>query len=218
MKCSRLGLFSLIRSSAYFVETRRSASVPLYTIRSNTVLDQWCRPNDTRRFVLLKYHMPFLSLRSPKVVVQHSPSLSVGQLVCVTQYYPAVNGALQIGPALAVGRMALTSDRIGRSEKGKAVNIVHVWKDHLWEMGGREDPPAPRVIELSQKTDSEVGDGSRSGDPDAPAETTSGSTGEGSSPPQDEPPATPPKEEMNPLSQQGTSLGFLGNRFLTGKI
>ena len=138
-------------------------------------------------------------------MVQHSPSLSVGQLVCVTQYYPAVNGAPQIGPALAVGHMALTGDQVRRSGKGKAVNIVHTWKDNLWEMGGKEDPPAPKVIELNQKTDSEAdGEGPPSGDPGAPTETTSGSPGEGPPQPQDEPPATPPEEETNPLSQQGT--------------
>lgn len=135
-------------------------------------------------------------------MVQHSPSLSVGQLVCVTQYYPAVNGTPQIGPALAVGHMALAGNQVGGSGKGKAVNIVHTWKDHLWEMGGKEDPPAPRVIELNQKTDSEVnGEGPLGGDPGALAETTSGSPEERSPQPQDE----PPKEEINLLSRQGTS-------------
>ena len=138
-------------------------------------------------------------------MVQHSPSLSVGQLVCVTQYYPAVNGTPQIGPALAVGYMALTSDQVRGSGKGKAVNIVHTWKDHLWEMGGKEDPPAPRVIELNRKMGSEVdGEVSPSSDPDAPAETTSGSPGGGPPQPQDE----PPKEEKNVLSQQGTYSSF----------
>jgi len=138
-------------------------------------------------------------------VVQHSPSLSVGQLVCVTQYYPAVNGAPQIGPGLAVGHMAFTGDQVRGSGKGKAVNIIHMWKDHLWEMGGKEDPPAPRIVGLNQETGSEVG-----GDPDAPAEPNSGSRGEGFSQPQDEPLATSPKEEINPLSQQGNSSRIVG--------
>lgn len=140
-------------------------------------------------------------------MVQHSPSLSVGQLVCVTQYYPAVNGAPQIGPALAVGHMALAGNQVGGSGKGKAVNIVHTWKDHLWGMGGKEDPPAPRLIELN-KVDSEVnGEGPPGGDPGALAETTSGSPEEGSPQPQDE----PPKEETNPLSRKGTSSCFPGS-------
>lgn len=145
-----------------------------------------------------------------RVVVQHSPSLSVGQLVCVTQYYPAVDGAPRIGPALAVGHMALGGDQIGGSGKGKAVNIVHTWKDHLWEMGGKEDPPAPRVAELNQKTGSEAGgEGPPSSNLDTPVEITPGNSGENSPQPRGEPPVTPLEEETNRLSQQGTSLGFL---------
>jgi len=151
-------------------------------------------------------------------VVQHSPSLSVGQLVCVTQYYPAVNGSPQIGPALAVGHMALTSDQVRGAGKGKAVNIIHTWKDHLWEMGGKDDPPAPRVVELNQKIDSEAGsEGSASGDSDAPAEPKQGGPGEGPSQPQDEPLTPPPKEETNPLSQQGNSSHIVRERSLTGQ-
>lgn len=142
-------------------------------------------------------------------MVQHSLSLSVGQLVCVTQYYPPVDGVLQIGPALAVGHMALAGDRVGRAEKGKAVNIVHTWKDHLWEMGGKEDPPIPRAIEPSQKTDPEAtGDGTSNGVTDPATGTTAESAGEVSSQAKDENSTTPPKEETNPLSQQGTSPGI----------
>lgn len=155
-------------------------------------------------------------------MVQHSASLSVGQLVCVTQYYPPVNDAPQIGPALAVGHLVLTSDQIRGVGKGKAVNIVHTWKDHLWEMGEKGDPPAPRVIEPDQQTNSEVGDeGLPTGDPDASAGTKSGSPGEDPPQPQDESPATPPKGGTRALSQQGTlfnSFQLSGCQFLTGKV
>lgn len=151
-------------------------------------------------------------------MVQHSPNLIVGQLVCITQYHSGVNDVPQIGPALAVGYMALTGDQVRGSGKGKAVNIVHTWKDHLWEKGGKEDPPAPRIVELNQKTDPEVGGGSStSGDPDVPAGTKLNSSGEGSLQPHDEPPAMPPKEEINPLSQQGEISRISWNHSLTGK-
>ena len=115
-----------------------------------------------------------------------------------------MNGTPRIGPALAVGHMVLTSDQVRGSGKGKAVSIVHTWKDHLWEMGGKDDPPAPRVVEFNQKMDDEAGaEGSPSGTPDVPAETVIESSGEGFSQPQGESPATPPKEETNPLSRQG---------------
>lgn len=137
----------------------------------------------------------------------------------MTQYYPTVNGVPQIGPALAVGHMALPSDQIRGSGKGKGVNIVHTWKDHLWEMGRKEDPPPPRAIELNQRTDSEIGgEGSSIGDPDTPAGTKSESPREGLSPPPDKPQTVPPKEEINPLSQQGNISGPVENHFLTGKM
>lgn len=153
---------------------------------------------------------PFYCSDFLRVVVQRSPSLSIGQLVCVTQYYPTVDGVPRIGPALAVGHMALRGDQIGGPGKGKAVNIVHTWKDHLWEMGGKEDPPAPRVAELNRETGSEAGgEGPPISNPDPPAEITPGSSGEGSPQLRGEPLATPPEEEANRLSQQGTALGFL---------
>ena len=135
-------------------------------------------------------------------MVQHSPSLSAGQLVCVTQYYPPVNGAPQTGPALAVGHMALPGDQVWGNGKGKAVNIVHTWKDHLWVIGGKEDPPVPRVIEINQNLDPEVNDKNLPGGiPDPTIESAPERT-EGSSTPMQSP-ATPPNKELNPLSQQG---------------
>lgn len=114
--------------------------------------------------------------------------------------------------------MALTSDQIREAGKGKAVNIVHTWKDHLWEMGGKDDPPAPRVVELTQKTDSETGgEGISSDDLDTPAESKPEGLGEGPSQPQVEPLTAPPKEETNPLSQQGNFSHVLGVRSLTGR-
>jgi translation initiation factor 2D len=44
--------------------------------------------------------------------------------------------------------MALPSDQIenGRKEKGKAVYILHTWKDHLWDMGSKPDLPEPTAF------------------------------------------------------------------------
>lgn len=30
--------------------------------------------------------------------------------------------------------------------KGKALTLLHAWKDNLWEMGGEERPPRPRLL------------------------------------------------------------------------
>ncbi|KAI8968620.1 hypothetical protein BD414DRAFT_504220, partial [Trametes punicea] len=61
-----------------------------------------------------------------------------------------------IGPPIAVGRMAVSSDTLRSAEegdvKGKAVYILHTWKDALWEMGPskKTDVPAPRDLKTSE--------------------------------------------------------------------
>ncbi|KAF8183745.1 hypothetical protein K438DRAFT_1974778 [Mycena galopus ATCC 62051] len=74
-------------------------------------------------------------------VVHLTPSLNEGQLVSISQYTHGEKPTLSV--PLAVGRMALASDRIqdGRQEKGKAVHVLHTWKDHLWDMGSKPDMP-----------------------------------------------------------------------------
>ncbi|KAJ7717576.1 eukaryotic translation initiation factor SUI1 family protein [Mycena metata] len=74
-------------------------------------------------------------------VVHLTPSLNEGQLVSISQYTHGENPTLS--SPLAVGRMALASDEIqeGRQEKGKAVFVLHAWKDHLFSMGSKPDVP-----------------------------------------------------------------------------
>ncbi|KAI8968732.1 eukaryotic translation initiation factor SUI1 family protein [Trametes punicea] len=119
-----------------------------------TVYTLWKRPD----------RLPFLSTPAPVVpklingadlmirgVIQHSPDLVPDQLVAVTQYH---RGA--IGPPIAVGRMAVSSDTLRSAEegdvKGKAVYILHTWKDALWELGPskKTDVPAPRDLKTSE--------------------------------------------------------------------
>lgn len=81
-------------------------------------------------------------------VVQHAPGVSEGQLVAVTQYNKE-----KLGFPVAVGRMAVDEGTLARAEqvdvKGKAVFVLHTWKDVLWEMGVSKglDMPEPRAIE-----------------------------------------------------------------------
>ncbi|KAG6811004.1 hypothetical protein H0H92_009381 [Tricholoma furcatifolium] len=74
-------------------------------------------------------------------VVHHSPLLKQDQLVSILQYNHS-REAPMLSPPLAVGRMALSGDQLGEDqEKGKAVYVLHTWKDHLWEMGAKGDVP-----------------------------------------------------------------------------
>ena len=57
-----------------------------------------------------------------------------------------------MSPPLAVGRMAISSDALahGPTEKGKAVLVLHTWKDHLWHMGSKRD--VPQAVPFNSET------------------------------------------------------------------
>lgn len=80
--------------------------------------------------------------------MQHAPDLHEGQLVAVTQYHRE-----RFEFPVAVGRMAVDGGTLEKAEqvdvKGKAVLVLHAWKDALWEMGASKslDMPEPRGIE-----------------------------------------------------------------------
>ncbi|KAI9489297.1 hypothetical protein BDB00DRAFT_981244 [Zychaea mexicana] len=75
------------------------------------------------------------------------PDLGKGDLVAITiKGYPY---------PLAVGTMALpTSEiRVRSGMKGKAVHLIHVYRDHLWAMGDKSDPP--ETVDISDDGDDE---------------------------------------------------------------
>ncbi|KAI0035519.1 hypothetical protein K488DRAFT_43160 [Vararia minispora EC-137] len=61
-----------------------------------------------------------------------------GTIVCVTPYMKGARG-----PALAVGRLNFDAEDIINENvsEGKAVTIMHTWKDHLWARGSKVPPP-----------------------------------------------------------------------------
>lgn len=148
------------------MEALHATPLPFHTLRSHTQTHRRCRFNDSRRYVSL-YNIVLSSsskLRSLlKQVIQHTPTLLPDQLVSITQYHPPLvnptdpNSPIpRIGPPLAVGHMAVSSGGLkagGEERKGKAVLVVHTWKDCLWEMGsGRKaEVPAPRELIVSEE-------------------------------------------------------------------
>ncbi|RUP46428.1 hypothetical protein BC936DRAFT_146970 [Jimgerdemannia flammicorona] len=63
------------------------------------------------------------------------PDVKEGELVAITiKDYPF---------PMAVGTMAISTSKLTAQSniKGKAVLIIHVYKDHLWAMGSKADPP-----------------------------------------------------------------------------
>ncbi|KAI8145920.1 hypothetical protein BJV82DRAFT_602744 [Fennellomyces sp. T-0311] len=85
------------------------------------------------------------------------PDLDTGDLVAITiKGYPY---------PLAVGTMALpTSEiRVRSGMKGKAVHLVHVYRDYLWAMGDKSDPP--EAVDISDDADDEYIDDEGEGAP-----------------------------------------------------
>lgn len=52
--------------------------------------------------------------------------------------------------------MVLPSQLIEKGAKGKALTLLHAWKDHLWVMGGEERPPRSRLLEASLDEEDDV--------------------------------------------------------------
>ncbi|KAI0656239.1 eukaryotic translation initiation factor SUI1 family protein [Cubamyces menziesii] len=185
-----------------------------------TVYTLWKRPD----------LLPFLSTPAPVVpklingadlmipgVVQHSPDLVPDQLVAVTQYH---RGA--IGPPLAVGRMAVSADTLRSAEetdvKGKAVYVLHTWKDALWEMGAskKTDVPAPRELRTAadiEGSDSEesTGESSHAKSGDGPFEAN------GQPAPQDAESAAAEAPSEATTSANGTGEGSSSSTKLTAE-
>ena len=104
--------------------------------------------------------------------------------------------------------------------KGKAVYILHTWKDALWEMGPskKAEPPAPREtqtndgvsLDYSDEEQAEVaGEGSQKAGDDAPLDATQGDTRD--DPPQSTETTPAPNEsesdasEARPATPEGKS-------------
>ena len=52
--------------------------------------------------------------------------------------------------------MALPSDLVAGGTKGRTLTLLHAWKDQLWEMGGGESPPGPRLLHGSLNKEEET--------------------------------------------------------------
>ena len=83
--------------------------------------------------------MPFQRLTRHAAVQISSPTVSPQQLVSLVQRTAGATSTR--GPPLAVGRLAVNPDTSKAGAKEKAVHVLHTWKDHLFDMGNKADPP-----------------------------------------------------------------------------
>jgi translation initiation factor 2D len=99
--------------------------------------------------------------------VQAPANAPSGTLVGIAQFVREMRG-----PHLAVGHMAVDADKIGhRVTKGKAVIVLHTWKDHLWAIGSKGEPPEAVAISAS------CGEETRAADDNKDAGTDGGGDG-----------------------------------------
>ncbi|KAI9454256.1 hypothetical protein BJY52DRAFT_767203 [Lactarius psammicola] len=93
-------------------------------------------------------------------VVQAPAHASAGTLIGVAQFVRDVRG-----PPLAVGRMAVDVDKIDNGvTQGKAVVVLHTWKDHLWALGSKGGPPDALPVVAAAAVDEGTGGADTGGD------------------------------------------------------
>ena len=146
-----------------------------------------------------------------KPVMHCPPSLREHQLVAIRQYV-RIDDRPALSPPVAIGRMALPSDQLRSSarEKGKAVLVVHAWKDFLFDMGSKTDLPADTVLTTSSAQEHE--DDSREKEEEGETATPP--------PPSEKPPSpTPePAEAPTTVSYKAEEVTELLNKALLQAI
>ena len=80
--------------------------------------------------------------------------MSPQQLVSVVQR--TAGSTSTRGPPLAVGRLAVDLDTLKADAKGKAVHVLHTWKDHLFDMGNKAGPPGEIEAEEHEGRDEDA--------------------------------------------------------------
>ncbi|KIN93949.1 hypothetical protein M404DRAFT_1008652 [Pisolithus tinctorius Marx 270] len=86
-------------------------------------------------------------LMIPGVVqIPSSQTVVPPQLVAIAKY--TSDSPTTRGPPLAIGVLAADLDKLKAGGKGKAVHLLHSWKDHLFAIGSKADPPG--VVEIQE--------------------------------------------------------------------
>lgn len=134
------------------------------------------------------------------------------QLVAITQH--TNTSPTSRGPPLAVGRLAVDLNVVRAGGKGKAVHVLHTWKDHLFDLGRKVDPPG--IVEMEVVSEAMEGKELETGadpagmkdSPDADVDEGDGKNVDrfGLQPKVGSPPSAAPKTRVQPevqLSKEG---------------
>ena len=88
---------------------------------------------------LFQYRIPHVDSPAYTVVQVSTPTVLPQQLVSIVQR--TTGSPSTRGPPLAVGRLAVDLNVLDAGARGKAVHVLHTWKDHLFDLGNKADPP-----------------------------------------------------------------------------
>ncbi|KAI5999986.1 hypothetical protein EDD15DRAFT_2236013 [Pisolithus albus] len=103
-------------------------------------------------------------LMIPGVVqIPQSQTMAPPQLVAIAQYIK--DSQTTRGPPLAVGHLAADLGRLKAGGKGKAVHLLHSWKDCLFNVGSKIDPPEVLVESDEPSAEAEEDDADPHVDP-----------------------------------------------------
>ena len=149
--------------------------------------------------LLLNYNSVAVQISSQTVVPP--------QLVAITQHTNTSPTAR--GPPLAVGRLAVDLNVMRAGGKGKAVYVLHTWKDHMFDLGRKGDPPG--IVEMEVVGEAiEGGDLKTAADPAGVEDSPDAHAGEGDDKNADRsdlqpnvgsPPSAAPKTRVQPEAQ-----------------
>jgi translation initiation factor 2D len=136
---------------------------------------------------------PHPELSPLTAVVQAPADAPSGTLVGIARY---VRDARE--PPLAVGHMAIDADKINHGvTKGKAVIVLHTWKDYLWAIGSKGEPPEAVAVSAPGDEETGTGDDDKDAEPDG-GEGADAPTGTGQEPAVGDGPASEPEEKLTP--------------------
>ncbi|KAI6042405.1 hypothetical protein EDC04DRAFT_2866845 [Pisolithus marmoratus] len=135
-------------------------------------------------------------LMIPGVVqIPSSQTVVPPQLVAIAQYI--TDSPTMRGPPLAVGRLAADLDKLKAGGKGKAVHLLHSWKDYLFAMGSK-------AIPQGKESEGEIAGTSATGEPSVEVQEV-----EGTKPPVDPGPSVQQPRPVPSALQRRTEVSSI---------
>ncbi|KZS88795.1 hypothetical protein SISNIDRAFT_387553, partial [Sistotremastrum niveocremeum HHB9708] len=140
--------FGKAKDDEFIIPTGKSSasSAPVYTL--------WKCPHLIPTISTPQAVIPKLTggadLMAPGVIT-YPPDLESSQIVSISAYITpstpssvdtTTSSGVRLSYPLAVGSMVIPSSSLTNTSKGKVVDVLHAYGDHLWSIGGKREPPS----------------------------------------------------------------------------